>query len=78
MTNTEADIAVIKNEVKNMHEKLDAALEAVYGSDSKTGLVIDVDRLKQSDARRTWLIRTLVAAMAALGLQGLAARFGWF
>jgi hypothetical protein len=78
MTQTEADIAVIKNEMKSMHEKLDEALDIMKGSDSKPGLILDVDRLKQNDARRTWLLRTLVAAMCALGLQAMATRLGWF
>lgn len=69
---TNADIAVIKEQLKQVNEKLDVLIIAINGVPGKaTGLIIEVDRLKQIDARRTWLIRTIVAALCALGLQSL-------
>lgn len=78
MTKTEADIAVIKEHMKNTSDDVHEILDALKGTDSKPGLILDVDRLKQNDARRTWLIRTLVAAIGALGLQALFSQLGWF
>lgn len=75
MTNTE--VAVLTEQLKTVGEDVREILTALKGSDSKPGLILDVDRLKQNDARRTWLLRTLIAAITALGLQAVASRLGF-
>lgn len=76
MTNTE--VAVLTEQVKTVGEDVREILTALKGSDSKPGVILDVDRLKQNDARRTWLLRTLIGAIVVLGLQAVATQFGWF
>lgn len=74
----ESDVTEVKAHLEYLRKDVKVIVEAIRGTDSKPGLLLDVDRLKQNDARRTWLLRTLVAAMGALGLQALATRLGWF
>lgn len=76
MTNTE--VAVLTEQLKTVGAGVREILIALKGSDSKPGLILDVDRLKQNDARRTWLLRTLIGAIVVLGLQAVATQLGWF
>jgi len=76
---TDADVAVIREHLRNMDEKLDTVVNVLNGVPGETpGLSIRVDRLEQTEASRSWLIKMLVGAIAAVGLQSLATRFGWF
>jgi hypothetical protein len=52
-------------QIDRIESKLDTAL---HGPDGKSGLIVDVDRLKTAEERRKWTIRTLTVAV--LGLIG--------
>ena len=75
---TEADIATMKEHMRNMDDKMDRVVDVLCGEGDNPGIVVRMDRLERTDERRTWLMRTMIGAMCALGLQGLATRFGWF
>lgn len=71
-------VEVLAEQLKTVGAGVREILIALKGSDSKPGLILDVDRLKQNDARRTWLLRTLIGAIVVLGLQAVATQLGWF
>lgn len=75
---TDGDITEVKAHLEYLREDMKIVVEAIRGTDSKPGLLLDVDRLKQKEAQRTWLIRTLGVALCGLGLESLATRLGWF
>lgn len=73
----ETDIAVMKEHMRNMDEKMDRVVDVLCGSDGDPGIVVRMDRLERTDERRTWLIRTIIGVLAVIGLEGFASRFGW-
>lgn len=74
---TETDIAVMKEHMANMDEKMDRVVNVLCGSGDDPGVVVRMDRLERTDERRTWLIRTIVGVLCVIGLEGFASRFGW-
>ncbi|HZZ28484.1 MAG TPA: hypothetical protein VFE46_10825 [Pirellulales bacterium] len=62
------DVSELRTDLKALIEKLDRVL---FGDPPETaGLIVKVDRLEQSEMRRRWGFRVLVASV--LGLIGKA------
>lgn len=59
-----------------VEEKLDRLIECLEGDASAPGLRTRVDRLEQTESRRAWTVRTLVAAMVAVIVKWLHSQFG--
>jgi hypothetical protein len=61
------------SETKAYREEKDKVISAltstVWNKDGKPGLETQVDRLVQKEQARTWIVRTLCAAIAGLGLE---------
>lgn len=47
----------------------------LYGSDGNTGLRVDVALLKDTDQRRTWLLRGIISAIVTAIVGGAATLF---
>jgi len=53
----------IPEQLNRIERKLDLAL---HGEDGKSGLIVEVDRLKQTADRQRWTMRTIGAAVMGL------------
>ena len=49
--------------------------KTLYGSDGQAGLSIDMAVLKDTDNRRTWQIRTIIAAIVTAVVSGVGSLF---
>lgn len=67
-------VARLETKVDGIKDQLDRVCLLLEGdgSDSKPGLKVTVDRLSQSEKRRTWAVRAVIT-----GFIGLAAERVW-
>lgn len=59
MTTDDATRVILQNMQEDVHE----IKKALTGNGDRPGLIIDVDRLKQKQARQDWLIGSLFTAI---------------
>jgi len=57
--------------------KLERCVNALEGSAEHPGMVVRVDRLEQSESRRSRVVWLLVGGFATLSLNALASLIGW-
>lgn len=65
---------MIKQDVDRLEEKLDKVIDLLQG---KEGLIVEVDRLKQSEKRRVWWTRTAIGASITAVVTAAAAMLGF-
>lgn len=58
--------------IDRIEGKLDTAL---HGPDGKSGLIVEVDRLKTAEERRKWTLRTIGTAVTGLVINWIHSTF---
>jgi len=67
---TTAEVAQITEHLRSIDEKLNTCINILGGSPGgNPGLVVKVDRLEQSEKRRSWLIKAIVVSLIGLILK---------
>ena len=68
-TSIEGEMQKNRADSSSMRTKVDDMRDTLYGIDHRSpGMVVEVDRLKQTSAAHKWMIRALIgAALAAFG-----------
>jgi glutamine synthetase adenylyltransferase len=62
----------VTNEYRRNQEKVQSAItDAIWDKGREPGALTKLDRLIEKDKSRTWLMRTVVTAVAGLGLDRL-------